>query len=235
MPERRRYALAMISAMDDGIGAIRRLLVKLGLERETLIFFASDNGAPLKIDMKDLPIPSPGALWNGSLNTPWIGEKGMLLEGGVRVPFVVTWPGKIPAGSVFNEPVSSLDFLPTSLAAAGVKLESKMDGIDLLPLLTGKAKTTADRDLYWRFWEQAAIRRGNWKYLFLSDGRELLYDLGSSHHEKTNLIASHPEKAQELRMALEKWSQGLKPIGLRKGPLNRPEKRFYKHYLHLAN
>ncbi len=233
MPERRRYALSMISAIDDGIGAIRELLVKLGLNHDTLIFFASDNGAPLKIDMKDLPIPSLVSSWDGSLNTPWVGEKGMLMEGGVRVPFIVTWPGKIPAGIVFNESVSALDIMPTSLSAAEVKLPENLDGIDLIPFLTGMVEKTADRDLYWRFWDQAAIRRGHWKYIRLTNGRELLYDLASPRHENANLIAAHPEKAQELRTALEIWSQGLIPSGLANGPLNRQEQRWYNHYLKL--
>lgn len=236
MPERRRYALAMISAIDDGIGSIRRLLVELGLDRDTLIFFASDNGAPLDIDTKDyLPVTSLKTEWNGSLNTPWVGEKGMVMEGGVRVPFIITWPGKIPAGTVFKEPASSLDFMPTSLSAAEVRLPANMDGIDLLPFLTGKLENAADRDLYWRFWDQAAVRRGNWKYIRLTDGREMLYDLASSDHEKTNLIAFYPEKAQELLTAIEKWSQNLKPIGLHEGPVNHQEKRWYNHYLNIED
>ena len=235
MPERRRYALSMISAIDDGIGEIRKLLVKLGIDRDTLILFASDNGAPLGIDMEDIPVPSLDAVWDGSLNTPWIGEKGMVMEGGIRVPFIVTWQDKIPAGTVFNDPVSSLDFMPTILAAVGAKLPDNLDGIDLMPYLTGKAEKPSDRDLYWRFWEQAAIRRGYWKYIHLTDGIEMLYDLENTNHEKVNLITQYPEKAQELRSALEKWAQGLKPAGLRKGGLNRKEKEWYQHYLNLED
>ena len=233
MPERRRYALSMISAIDDGIGAIRDLLVELGLDHNTLICFASDNGAPLKIDMKDHPITFMGSAWDGSLNNPWVGEKGMVMEGGVRVPFILTWPGKIPPGTVISEPVSSLDFAPTSLAAAGAELPEELDGVDLMSYLTGKTEKNVDRDLFWRFWNQAAIRRGYWKYIQLTDGRELLYDLASAHHEKVNLIAQHPEKARELRTALEQWSLGLKPGGLRKGQMNKQEKRWYEHYLKL--
>ena len=231
MPERRRYALSMVSAIDDGIGAIRNLLVKLKIDRDTLIFFASDNGAPLAIDMKDHPISFMGGSWDGSLNKPWLGEKGMVMEGGVRVPFIITWPSKIPAGMVFKEPVSSLDFVPTSLAAAGAELPEELDGIDLMPYLTGKTEKTVDRDLFWRFWNQAAIRRGDWKYIRLSDGREMLFDLASSPQEKANLISHYPEKARKLRTILEKWAQDLDPIGLGDGRINKQEKKNYDHYL----
>jgi len=231
MAERRRYALSMISAIDDGVGEIRELLATLGLERNTLIMFASDNGAPLKIHMEDLPISSHTSAWDGSLNTPWTGEKGMVMEGGVRVPFILTWPGRIPPETVFDEPVSSIDFMPTSLSAAGAELPDNLDGIDLLPYLTGAVNKPPDRDLYWRFWNQAAIRRGNWKYIRLSDGRELLYDLNSRQHEKRNRIVHHPEITQELRTALERWARVLTPVGLKQGPMNRVEKRWYGHYL----
>ena len=231
MPERRRYALAMISAMDDGVGRIRDQLKNLGLEKDTLIFFTADNGAPLKVNMEDIPISFPGGAWDGSLNTPWVGEKGMLMEGGIHVPFIIAWPGTIPAGTICNEPVSALDFTPTSLAAAGADIPKNLDGVDLMPYLTGMTKKPAERDLYWRFWNQAAIRRGDWKYIRLDDGRELLYNMAGERHEKDNLIAQHPEKAQELRTALEKWTKELKPAGLRNGPVNDQEKTWYEHYL----
>lgn len=231
MPERRRYALAMISAMDDGVGRIRDQLKNLGLEKDTLIFFTADNGAPLKVNMEDIPISFPGGAWDGSMNTPWIGEKGMVMEGGIHVPFIIAWPGTIPAGTVCKEPVSSLDFTPTSLAAAGADIPKNLDGVDLMPYLTGKTKKPAERDLFWRFWDQAAIRRGDWKYIRLDDGRELLYNMASERHEKDNLIAQHPEKEQELRTALEKWTTDLTPSGLRNGSVNDQEKTWYDHYL----
>jgi arylsulfatase A-like enzyme len=231
MPERRRYALAIISAMDDGVGRIREQLNQLGLDRDTLIFFTSDNGAPLKIDMEDIPISFPGGAWDGSLNTPWVGEKGMVMEGGVRVPFIVTWPGKIPAGTVCKEPVSALDFTPTSLAAAGAKIPADLDGVDLMPYLTGKTPKPAERDLYWRFWNQAAIRRGDWKYMKLTDGRERLYRLDTDAHENEDLLKQYPEKAKELRKALDGWMGGLNPAGFRECPVNDQEVKWFEYYL----
>jgi len=232
MPERRRYALAMMSAVDDGIGRIRELLKDLELDENTLIFYMSDNGAPLKIDMKDIPISFQGGAWDGSLNTPWVGEKGMLMEGGIRVPYLVSWPAKLPKGGTYKEPVISLDMAATCLAAAGEPIPPELDGVDLVPLLKDGAKQ--DRALYWRFWQQSAIRKGKWKYLYLSDGRECLYDLESDLHEKDNLISLQPEKAKELRKALADWNDGLEPKGLPAVPINEQEKLWFGHYLNLG-
>jgi len=232
MPERRRYALAMMSAVDDGIGNIRELLKDLDLDENTLIFYMSDNGAPLKIDMKDIPISFQGGAWDGSLNTPWVGEKGMLMEGGIRVPYLVSWPAKLPKGKTYKEPVISLDMAATCLAAAGQPIPKEFDGVDLVPLLAGGAKQ--DRALYWRFWQQTAIRKDQWKYLHLSDGRECLYDLESDRHEKDNLIAQHPEKAKELRKALAEWNDELEPKGMPAGPIDAQERDWFGHYLNLG-
>ncbi|AKJ65425.1 sulfatase [Kiritimatiella glycovorans] len=231
MPERRRYALAMISAVDDGVGKVRDKLADLGIERDTLIFFISDNGAPLKIDMKDLPISFRGGAWDGSMNTPWTGEKGTIMEGGVHVPFLAAWPGTIPSGQVCEDPVISLDVAPTCLAAAGEPEAAELEGVNLLPRLRGEIDALPDRELYWKFWRQAAVRRGRWKYLRLSDGREYLFDLESDQHEHRNLIRTHPERAAELRGKLEDWAAGNRPAGLPDEPLNSQEEKWYAHYL----
>ncbi|MDF7822606.1 sulfatase-like hydrolase/transferase [Pontiellaceae bacterium B12227] len=231
MPERRRYALAMISAMDDGIGRIRKQLAELDLDEDTLIFLIADNGAPLKIDMKDIPVSFPGGAWDGSMNTPLNGEKGMILEGGVHVPYVVCWPGTIPANTVIEDPVISLDVSPTSLAAAGLPLTDDLDGIDLLPRLTGKAKELPERDLFWKFWNQAAVRRGDWKYVQVSDGREWLFNLAEDMPEKNNLVSEHPERAERLRAALDKQLKEFEPDHLRSGPVNDQETKWFEHYL----
>jgi len=234
MPERRRYALAMLSAVDDGVGRIRAQLKDFGLDENTIIFYISDNGAPLYIDKKDIPISFKGGAWDGSLNTPWVGEKGMLMEGGIRVPYLVSWPAKLPKGKTCTEPVISLDMAATCLAAAGKPIPAELDGVDLVPLMTGGEKKQ-DRALYWRFWNQAAIRQGKWKYLYLSDGRECLYDLESARHEQDNLIVQYPEKARMLRKALVDWSNGLEPKGLPSGPVNDSETIGYAHYLKIKD
>jgi arylsulfatase A-like enzyme len=212
------------------VGRICELLKENKLDQDTLIVFLSDNGAPLKMTMDDEPISKLTAKWDGSKNTPWVGEKGMLSEGGIRVPFIVAWPGKIKAGQVCDQPVSSLDIAPTALAAARRKIPEELDGVNLLPWFGGKANELPERDLFWRFWAQGAIRRGNWKYIALSDGRDGLYDLSTDVHEKENLIKEHPEKAQQLRMELEKWTNELDPPGLNAKEVNNQEKTWYRFY-----
>jgi arylsulfatase A-like enzyme len=142
LPKARRQALAMIAAMDEGLGRIRRRLAETGSDKDTLIFFIGDNGAPL------------GAAWDGSLNLPVRGQKGMVSEGGNRVPFVAAWPGRIPAGVVHAAPVVSLDVAATAVAAAGLPADPALDGVDLLPRLNGDE--APPRTLYWRWGTQAA-------------------------------------------------------------------------------
>jgi arylsulfatase A-like enzyme len=212
MAERRRYALAMISAVDDGVGRILDSLERKGLADETLVVFASDNGAPL-LGKKDLPIAESGATWDGSVNDPWIGEKGMLAEGGIRVPFLLRWPAKLPAGKVYDRPVSTLDIAATAVAAAGLPDDKALDGVDLVPFLTGAKEGDPHEALYWRFWGQAAIRSGNWKYLSAGENGEYLFDLGSEAHEKKNLIAENLEVAGRLHRKLAAWEAELQPPG----------------------
>ena len=211
MPERRRKALAMISAVDDGVGRIMDTLRDHGLEDNTLIFFISDNGAPLKIHKKDAPGGGPG--WDGSLNDPMNGEKGMLTEGGIRMPFVVYWKGVIPGGQMYSHPVISLDVAATANALAKLPDDPVLDGVNLIPYLTGKNKSVPHERLYWRWAGQAAIRKGNWKYLIGGD-REYLFDLARDKEEKNNLLQEHQELAHQLRTDLETWSRSLQPPGL---------------------
>ena len=229
MPRRRRLALAMLAAMDDGVGRIRERLEAHGLTENTLIFFISDNAAPLKIHMKDAPGVGPG--WDGSRNDPWVGEKGMLTEGGIRVPFIVTWPGRIPAGQTFDEPVITLDVGATAVALAGLPQAPELDGVNLIPHLTDRASSKPPHEkLFWRFWNQSAIRKGRWKYL-QAGPRKYLFDLQSPEHEKRNRIADHPAIAAELQAELRHWADEQKNPGVPTGPLNRQESGWYDHYL----
>lgn len=232
MPERRRLALAMISAIDDGVGRILDTLAELKLDERTLIFFTGDNGAPLKIDKPDEPLPQGiDAGWDGSLNDPWLGEKGMLSEGGIREPFLVRWKGRVPAGQVYDQPVSSLDFAATAVAVAGMERDPALDGVDLVPFLTGEREGAPHEALYWRFWRQAAVRCGPWKFLRLSDGTELLFDLASPEHEKKNRIAEQAGLASELRDKLTKWTATLNPPGLPTEPLSVGEVKVFESHL----
>ena len=232
LPNRRRYALAMMSAIDDGVGRIMAALTRHQILENTLIFFISDNGAPLNMPLTDAPIDDPTELWNGSLNTPFVGEKGMLTDGGIRVPYLVQWPAKIPKGVVIDKPVSVLDVGYTALKAAGAKDLSGLDGVDLLPALGGDAAYLEGRPLYWRFWQQSAIRLGRWKYLRAGLQQEYLFDMDSPAVEKQNMLETYPQIAQKLAAELSQWAAELQ----RQDPpkmLNPQEQYFYRYYFPL--
>ncbi len=231
MPERRRYALAMISAMDDGIGRIVAELRRLGIEDDTLIVFTSDNGAPIKVKKEDITLEFKGGAWDGSINDPLNGEKGTLLEGGIRVPFVMAWPGTLPAGKVVNTPIISLDIAAMARGLAGLDPDPQLDGVNLLPFLVDDDVPPPDRPLFWRFWSQAAVRHGNWKLLVLGSGDRYLFDLDNDMEEKTNVIDANFEVAAALGKELEDWCDQLVPAGLPTEPLNDQEKNWFSAYL----
>lgn len=238
MPERRRLGLAMMATIDEGVGEIIKMLEEYGIDKNTLIFFTSDNGAPLKMTKPDAPVkPSPDSPnqyntggWDGSLNDPHLGEKGMLSDGGIRVPFIVSWKTVIPSGIVYNKPVISTDIAATAYAAAGISQSEDLDGIDLVPRFADVKKEHPERAIYWRFWDQAAIRKGNWKLIHLGDGTDFLFDLSHTESEERNLSEKHPEKTKELKSLLNSWSQQLIPPGLPENGIHR-EKQWYNFYL----
>jgi arylsulfatase A-like enzyme len=210
-PKRRAYA-ALQSAMDDAVGVVLAKLREHGLERDTLVVFFSDNGGPT-------PSTTSG-------NGPLRGFKSQTWEGGIRVPFMLQWLGTIPAGQVEDRPVIQLDVLPTALAAAGVavKPEWKLDGVNLLPFLTGKDSSAPHATLYWRFGPQLALRKGEWKILKAPgagvdplkprEGKANsagvhLYNLREDLSEKTNLADRHPEKLRELLADWERINEGM--------------------------
>ena len=203
LPKERRQALAMIAAMDDGLGRIRAKLREMGAEKDTLIFFIGDNGAPVK----------PGH-WDGSLNLPLIGEKGMLTDGGIRTPFVAAWPGKIPAGRVFDKPVINLDVAATAVALAGLPRDATLDGVNLLPFLTSEDKAAPHDALYWRWRSQAAVLEFPWKLIRLGPSERFLFDVTMPEGESHNLLAQHPDIAARLDAKLKTWSDTLQPPGL---------------------
>ena len=210
MPERRRQALAMLSAVDDGVGTILETLKRLELDESTLIFVISDNGAPLKIHKRDAPGGGPG--WDGSLNDPLNGEKGMLTEGGIRVPFVTHWKGKLPGGLVYRHPVITLDVAATACALAGLPTEG-LDGVNLIPYLTNVEAGVPHNALYWRWLGQSAMRQGDWKYL-RSDHREYLFNLRDDISESNNLLEEFPQLADAMRKSLEEWAATQSPPGI---------------------
>jgi uncharacterized sulfatase len=231
MPERRRKALAAISCVDDGVGRIVETLRTHGLETNTLVFVISDNGAPLKIHKLDEPGGGPG--WDGSLNDPMNGEKGMLTEGGVRTPFVVSWPGVIPGGQVYSNAVISLDVAATAIALAGLPSDPALDGVNLMPYLTGATPGAPHEALYWRWLGQSAIRKGDWKYL-RSDDRAYLFNLRKDPRETKNLHATQPDVVRELHADLERWAATLSPAGIwamKSDGMSRAAAAYFDHYL----
>ena len=220
LPKERRQALAMIAAMDDGVGRIRAKLQALGMESNTLIFFIGDNGAPLK-----------NGHWNGSLNVPLVGEKGMLTDGGVRTPFVAAWPGTLPPGRVYEQPVSSLDVAATAVALAGLSPDANLDGVNLLPFLLGENSAAPHDRLFWRWRSQAAVLEFPWKLIRLGPTERYLFDVTTPEGENTNLIARHPEIAARLDARLKTWSDTLQPAGLPAAVIGADQTFFSDHGL----
>ena len=200
----RRQGLALLKAMDDAVGGLVKTLQQHGLEENTLILFAGDNGAPGK-QTHDSPIGS----WNGSNNVPMRGVKGWLHEGGIRVPMFAYWKGKIPAGQVVDEMVTTLDFTATTLALGGGAIPSEFDGVDLMPRLTGKVSTlTRDQPMYWEFYTGQAMRKGDWK-LWRKDDTTVLFNIANDPSELTNLAYQHPDRVIEMSKQLDRWSASL--------------------------
>jgi arylsulfatase A-like enzyme len=210
-PMRLTYC-AMTVALDEAIGQVLDKLRSANLEQDTLIFFCSDNGGPT----------IRRAALNGSRNAPLRGSKVSTLDGGIRVPFVVSWKGKLPAGKVYNQPVIQLDILPTALAAAGVeaKADWKLDGVNLLPYLKDEIASAPHDVLYWRLGQQMAIRKGDWKLVTYSHefaGEDSssplspvrLYNLARDIGETDDLASAEPQKAKELKGLWDQWNQSL--------------------------
>ena len=216
----RKIALAMISAIDDGVGNLVKKLKEKGILENTLIIFLSDNGAPLR----------PKA-WNGSLNTPQVGEKGMLTDGGIKIPFIMSWKGTLPAGKVYEKPIISLDIAATAIEMAGLKPEKTLDGVNLMPFLLGKNNKSPHDVLYWRWRSQAAIRMDNWKLVKLTDQKSYLFDLNSKEKEDKNVLDKNPKIAAELEKKLLAWSMEMIPTGLPTGKPSVGDTYFFDTFL----
>jgi arylsulfatase A-like enzyme len=197
----RRTLAAMLHVMDEGVGEISAALESAGLSDDTLLIFLSDNGANLSHSS------------NGKLR----GWKGQLLEGGIRVPFLMRWPSVLPAGVVYDEVVTSLDVFPTVLAAAGAPApgDRVIDGVDLLRYIDGNNSAAPHEVLGWRYRERWALRRGDLKLVrhrIPGAGGELavhLYDLSADPGERRDLSAERPDDAASLRRDYDAWLAGL--------------------------
>ena len=199
----RRIFAGMLTSMDRGIGKIIQKLKDTGLVENTIIIFLSDNGGP--------------TLELTSSNLPLRGGKGQMYEGGIRIPFMMQWNGKIPAGMVYDKPVISLDILPTVAVAARAEVTHDIDGVDLMPYLVGNKSNQPHEYLFWRQNEKTALRMQDWKIvnhsLDKSNSAWRLYNLGDDIGETNDLKKKFPKKFDEL---YNKWQelngQMLKPL-----------------------
>jgi len=200
--DRKTYA-AMVSAVDDGVGLLLDKLEELHIEKNTIVFFLSDNGGN----------ESKGA-YNGVLRK----GKGSLHEGGIRVPFAVQWPGKIPKGIKYENPIIALDIFATAIAQANVSSKNTIHGKDLIPYLNADKKEAPHEELYWKMYDKQsyAVRKNNLKFIKNNKGEIGIYDLSKDLSEKNALKDSSTQK--ELKRLYSKWdSLNIKPMfdGLR--------------------
>ena len=190
-----RVFAAMVQRLDDDVGRILRALSDAGLERETFVVFASDNGGE-----------------RFSYNWPLRDAKGSLYEGGIRVPAIVRWPGRVPAGRTADQSVITMDWTATMLALGGAVAHPRypLDGIDLTPLCRGEP-ARFDRTLFWRTREQEAARRGPWKYLRV-DKEESLFSIPDDPGEQADLADYDRKTLASLREEFRRWDSQMMPL-----------------------
>lgn len=189
---------AMVVGMDAGIGKVIQTLKDQGLYENTLIFFYSDNGGHL----------------HGASSYPFRGHKGMLFEGGIRVPFLFTYAGKIKHPHHYPHAVSALDIFPTVLAAANIAPTKTLDGVNLLPFLSGNTAARPHQTLYWRYSDGAgyAVRKGDYKLIYSGYKEKLLlFDLATDPYEQEDLADQRADIVQELSVVYQDWNKKLIP------------------------
>jgi arylsulfatase A-like enzyme len=211
----RRTYMAMMQSLDANIGRVLQALDVQGLSANTIVVFTSDNGGERFSD-----------LW------PFSGMKGELLEGGLRIPAIARWPGRIPAGAVSDQVMISMDWLPTLLAAAGTQPDPSYppDGDNLLSILTGSA-SPHPRKLFWRFKAggQRAVRDGDWKYLQIA-GNEFLFDVVKDPRERANLKGRHTDIFDRLKNDWASWNNTMLAERARPAAYSNPGNFLADHY-----
>ena len=202
-----RVLASMVMTVDRGVGKIRDVLKENNMDDNTIIIFTSDNGAPGYIGLPDL-------------NKPYRGWKLTHFEGGVHVPFIVSYPNKIPKGSAYNGRVSNLDIFSTAASLAGIDInrndlqQIQFDGVNILPYLSGEKEGEPDRVLFNKSGDYSFLIKDGWKLqVDLIQNKKWLYNLNEDPTEQINLIESYPEKLNELGKILnKKLSEQVKPI-----------------------
>jgi arylsulfatase A-like enzyme len=208
-PRRRTFA-GMLAALDDAVGQALAKLRAEKLEERTLIFFLSDNGGP--------------TAQTTSSNGPLRGVKGQVYEGGIRVPFLIQWKGRLPAGHTYQHPVIALDIHATAVAAAGGAPGKNLDGVDLLPFL-GENRPPPHEALFWRFGPQAAARVGDWKLVMPPRAGPQLFHLADDVGEAKDLAAAEPQRVQQLRAAYDAWNVQMAPPKWRRRESPKPRRQ----------
>ncbi len=193
----RRTFAGMLSAMDDAVGRVLEKIRALNQETNTLIFFYSDNGGP--------------TLQTTSRNDPLRGYKAQMFEGGIRVPFLMQWRGVVPAGIVYTSMVMGFDCHATALAAAGVPLDENLDGVNLIPFVTGRTNGVPHEWLCWRAGEQYAVRLGEWKLVRRPESAPMLFNLREDISEQRDLAHTHPDQVQRLHAVFSEWGKRTMP------------------------
>ena len=189
-----RVFAAMVQRLDQGVGRVLGALEDTGLSRDTFVVFTSDNGGE-----------------RYSYNWPASDGKRSLREGGIRVPAIVRWPGRVPAGRITDQTIITMDWAATLLALGGASADPRypLDGVDLVPLCQGP-RVQLDRTLFWRTLREDAVRQGAWKYLRTGKD-ELLFDIPNDPGERADLAAHQPEKLASLREEFRRWNAGVLP------------------------
>lgn len=191
--EKRRIYAAMVHRLDVNVGRIMSELKTQNIDKNTVVVFFSDNGGPCG--------------HNASINAPFNGQKGILLEGGIRVPFVMSYPAKLKANTTYDNAISSLDLTPTFVALAGGKTtkKDKLDGVNIVPYITNKIEGIPHETMLWRFTISAGIRKGNWKLVRLPDRLPLLFNLDNDISEQHNVASEHWDLVESMLKELGDW------------------------------
>ncbi|SDE57423.1 sulfatase [Cellulophaga baltica] len=194
---KRKELAAMTLALDRACGKVLNKLKELGLDKNTIVVFSNDNGGPTDK--------------NASLNLPLSGTKSNHLEGGIRVPFVISWPKELKKGSRYNYPISTLDLLPTFYAAGGGNVSElkDVDGVNLIPYINNEIKERPHQTLFWKKEVRLAFREGDWKLIRFADRPAELYDLSTDIGEQTDLATTHPERVKSMFKKMFEWESTL--------------------------
>lgn len=194
---KRKTVAAMTLALDRACGKVIDKLKELGIEKNTFVIFTNDNGGPTDK--------------NAGVNFPLSGTKSSHLEGGIRVPFLMKWPGKLKPNTTYDFPISTLDLLPTFFAAGGgdVKTIKDTDGVDLLPYINGENTERPHEVLFWKKDARGVIRKGAWKLIRYPDRPAELYNIHEDISEINNVVNEHPEMVKEMFKELFAWELTL--------------------------